>query len=72
MNYSANKMATKHCLSAQCIVVDIVPLTIILCFLTTRFKKVVNCVNYKIKLKQSNFERNAEKILGFEHLANSC
>jgi hypothetical protein len=27
MNYSANKMAAKHCLSAQCIVVDIVPLT---------------------------------------------
>jgi hypothetical protein len=26
MNYSANKMAAKHCLSAQCIVVDIVPL----------------------------------------------
>jgi hypothetical protein len=22
MNYSANKMAAKHCLSAQCIVVD--------------------------------------------------
>jgi hypothetical protein len=31
------------------------------------FKKVANCVNYKIKLKQSNFERNAKKILGFEH-----
>jgi hypothetical protein len=29
MNYSANKMAAKHCLSAQCIVVDIVPLTIL-------------------------------------------
>ena len=28
MNYSANKMAAKHCLSAQCIVVDIVPLMI--------------------------------------------
>ena len=27
MNYSAIKMAAKHCLSAQCIVVDIVPLT---------------------------------------------
>jgi hypothetical protein len=27
MNYSANKMAAKHCLSAQCIVVDIVPLS---------------------------------------------
>jgi hypothetical protein len=26
MNYSANKMAAKHCLRAQCIVVDIVPL----------------------------------------------
>jgi hypothetical protein len=26
MNYSANKMAAKHCLSTQCIVVDIVPL----------------------------------------------
>jgi hypothetical protein len=26
MNYSANKMAAKHCLSAQCIVVDIVSL----------------------------------------------
>jgi hypothetical protein len=26
MNYPANKMAAKHCLSAQCIVVDIVPL----------------------------------------------
>jgi hypothetical protein len=23
------------------------------------FKKVANCVNYKIKLKQSNFERNS-------------
>jgi hypothetical protein len=31
------------------------------------FKKVANCVNYKIKLKQSNFERNAKNILGFEH-----
>ena len=31
------------------------------------FKKVANCVNYKIKRKQSNFERNAKKILGFEH-----
>jgi hypothetical protein len=28
MNYSANKMAAMHCLSAQCIVVDIVPLII--------------------------------------------
>jgi hypothetical protein len=28
MNYSANKMAAKHCLSAQCIVVDIVPLSL--------------------------------------------
>jgi hypothetical protein len=34
------------------------------------FKKVANCVNYKIKLKQSNFERNAKKILGFEHFAS--
>jgi hypothetical protein len=30
MNYSANKMAAKHCLSAQCIVVDIVPLILII------------------------------------------
>jgi hypothetical protein len=29
------------------------------------FKKVANCVSYKIKLKQSNFERNAITILGF-------
>ena len=29
MNYSANKMAAKHCLSAQCIVVDIVPLSVL-------------------------------------------
>jgi uncharacterized membrane protein len=36
-----------------------------------QFEKVANCVNYKIKLKQSNFERNAKKILGFEHLANT-
>ena len=35
------------------------------------FKKVANCVNYKIKLKQSNFERNAKKILGFEHIAST-
>ena len=28
-----------------------------------RFKKVANCVNYKIKLEQGDFER----ILGFEH-----
>ena len=34
------------------------------------FKKVANCVNYKIKLKQSNFERNAKKILGFEHFSS--
>jgi hypothetical protein len=27
-----------------------------------RFNKVDNCVNYKIKLKQSNFERNAKTI----------
>jgi hypothetical protein len=31
------------------------------------FKKVPKCVNYKIKQKQSNFERNAKKILCFEH-----
>jgi hypothetical protein len=30
------------------------------------FKKIADCVNYKIKLKQSNFERNTEIILGFE------
>jgi hypothetical protein len=33
------------------------------------FKKVSNCVNYKIKRKQSNFERNAKKIFGFEHFS---
>jgi hypothetical protein len=33
MNYSANKMAAKHCLSAQCIVVDIVPLSAYDCLL---------------------------------------
>jgi hypothetical protein len=27
--------------------------------------------DYKIKLKQSNFERNAKKILGFEHFSIS-
>jgi hypothetical protein len=27
-------------------------------------------VNYKIKLKQSNFERNAKNILGFEHFSS--
>jgi hypothetical protein len=34
-------------------------------------KKVVSSINYmyKIKLKQSNFERNAKKILGFEHFS---
>ena len=31
-------------------------------------KKVANCVSYKIKLKQNNFERNAEKILSFENV----
>jgi hypothetical protein len=41
-------------------------LTIIFCV----FKKVANCVNYKIKLKQSNFERNGKKILGFEHVSS--
>jgi hypothetical protein len=30
-------------------------------------KKVANCVKYKLKLKQSNFERYAKKILDFEH-----
>jgi hypothetical protein len=25
---------------------------------------------YRIKLKQSNFERNAKKILGFEHFSS--
>ena len=30
------------------------------------FKKIANCVHYKIKLKQSNFERSAKTILGFE------
>jgi hypothetical protein len=29
-----------------------------------------NCVNYKIKLKQSNFERNVKTILAFEHFAS--
>ena len=33
------------------------------------FKKVANCINYRIKLKQSNFESNAKKILGFEHFS---
>ena len=27
----------------------------------------MNCVNYKIRLKQSNFGRHAKKILSFEH-----
>jgi hypothetical protein len=34
------------------------------------FQKVANCLNYKIKLKQSKFERNAKKILGFEHFSS--
>jgi hypothetical protein len=34
------------------------------------FKKDAYCVNYKIKLKQSHFERNAKKILGFEHFVS--
>ena len=34
------------------------------------FEKIANCVNNKIKLKQSNFERNAKTILGFEHLSS--
>ncbi len=29
-------------------------------------KNVANCINWKLKLKQSNFKRNAKKILGFE------
>ena len=29
-------------------------------------KNAANCINKRIKLKQSNFERNAKKILGFE------
>jgi hypothetical protein len=29
------------------------------------FKKIANCGNYKIKLRQSNFERNAKNISGF-------
>ncbi len=29
-------------------------------------KNVVNCINWRIKLKDSTFERNAKKILGFE------
>jgi hypothetical protein len=34
------------------------------------FAKVANCVNYTIKLKQSNFGRNAKTILGFEHFSS--
>ena len=34
------------------------------------FRKVIKCVYYKIKLKQSHFERNAKKILGFEHFSS--
>ena len=34
------------------------------------FKKVANCVNFKINLKQSNFERNAKMILGFGHFSS--
>jgi hypothetical protein len=30
----------------------------------------LDCVNYKIKLKQSNFERYAKNILGFEHFSS--
>jgi ABC-type transport system involved in Fe-S cluster assembly fused permease/ATPase subunit len=37
---------------------------------TDTFKKVANCVNYKTKLKQSNFERNAKNISGFEHFSS--
>jgi hypothetical protein len=33
-------------------------------------KRVANCVNYKLKLKQSNFERKAKKILGLEHFSS--
>jgi hypothetical protein len=31
------------------------------------FKKIADCVNYKVKLKQSKFARNTKIILGFEH-----
>jgi hypothetical protein len=34
-------------------------------------KRLLNCVNYKIKLKQSNFERNAKNILGFEQICDT-
>ena len=29
-------------------------------------RQIADCVNYKIKLKQTIFERNTEMILGFE------
>jgi hypothetical protein len=42
-------------------------------FLNLAFKKVATvtmvCGNYKIKLKQSNFERNAKQNFSFEHFS---
>jgi hypothetical protein len=53
MNYSANKMAAKHCLSAQCIVVDIVPLSrnnichssAYNCYLDYEFKRFITYIH---------------------------
>jgi hypothetical protein len=35
-----------------------------------KLKKVANCVNKTIKLKQSNLGRDAKKILGFERFSS--
>jgi hypothetical protein len=61
MNYSANKMAAKHCLSAQCIVVDIVPLIFITNWIV-RDKKYNNVYKHKqihsliIRSTQNDFD----------------
>jgi hypothetical protein len=60
MNYSANKMAAKHCLSAQCIVVDIVPLI--------RIQAII--VQQKISLLNTSisFKNNKKSTMTFKEV----
>jgi hypothetical protein len=62
-------MASIYSVNNNCILIDNILVLFCVSQPPDTFKKIANCVNYKIKLKQSNFERNAKNILGFEHFS---
>ena len=62
-------MASIYSVNNNCILIDNILVLFCVSQPPDTFKKVADCANYKIKLKQSNFERNAKKILDFEHFS---